>query len=161
MIRDAVQSDSKRIAEIYNYYIANTVVTFEEESVSAEEMWTRVQVIQETHRWLVFELENEVVGYAYSGGWNSRCAYRQSVETTIYLDSRFGGQGIGKKLYTALLDILKNGDAHAVIGGVALPNEASIALHESLGYKKVAHFKEVGFKMNRWIDVGYWELILD
>ena len=161
MIRDATISDSERVAEIYNYFIQNTIVTFEETIVDGDKMWSRIEAAQEKHYWLVIEHENVIAGYAYAGDWKSRCAYRQSLETTIYLDPSFVGRGLGKQLYSELINRLKNDGAHAIMGGVALPNEPSVALHESLGYEKVAHFKEVGFKMERWIDVAYWELILD
>ncbi|HET6588329.1 MAG TPA: GNAT family N-acetyltransferase, partial [Oleiagrimonas sp.] len=92
--------------------------------------------------------------------WKSRCAYRHSVETSIYLDPERTGQGIGRHLYVALLDAVRALGMHAVIGGVALPNAASVALHEHLGFHKVAHFEQVGYKQGRWIDVAYWQLVL-
>jgi phosphinothricin acetyltransferase len=161
VIRTATQSDAPRIAEIYNYFIRETIVTFEETEINAAEMWTRIASAQKEHYWIVFEYEGVIAGYAYAGNWKSRCAYRQSLETTIYLDVDYSGRGFGKILYADLINKLRADGAHAIMGGVALPNEASVALHESLGYQKVAHFKEVGYKMGRWIDVAYWELILD
>ena len=110
--------------------------------------------------WLVAEQTDQVIGYAYASKWKERCAYRYSVESTVYLDPSFTGQGIGTKLYEALLAILQRNSIHIVIGGIALPNPASVALHERLGFNKVAHFKEVGYKFNRWVDVGYWEASL-
>ena len=111
--------------------------------------------------WLVVEEDGAVLGYAYASKWKGRCAYRHSVESTVYLDPSKTGQGIGKPLYAALINALRMQRMHAVIGGIALPNEASIALHERLGFEKVAHFRQVGFKQDRWIDVGYWERLLD
>jgi L-amino acid N-acyltransferase YncA len=105
-------------------------------------------------------LHGKVVGYAYASKWKSRSAYRYAVESTVYLDPRFTGQGIGRHLYGSLIAELRQRSLHAVIGGIALPNPASIALHERMGFVKVAHFKEIGWKFNQWIDVGYWELIL-
>ena len=101
-----------------------------------------------------------VVGYVSAAKWKGRSAYRFSVESTIYLDHRSTGQGIGTKLYGQLFSILRSRSIHVVIGGIALPNAASVALHERLGFTKVAHFAEVGFKFGRWVDVGYWQVTL-
>ena len=102
----------------------------------------------------------EVVGYAYATKWNRRSAYRFSAEVTVYLDHGRRGRGIGSKLYQQLLPTLQLSGIHVAIGGIALPNNASVALHEKLGFQKVAQFREVGFKFNKWIDVGYWEKVL-
>jgi L-amino acid N-acyltransferase YncA len=158
MIRSAAQNDIKSISTIYNHYIQTSIVTFEEEPVSIEEIKTRMNAEPELP-WLVAKNEGDIVGFAYASSWKSRCAYRYSVETTIYLSPEATGRGIGKELYVALLDELKEMSLHSIIGGIALPNPASVALHEKLGFEKVAHFKEVGRKFDRWIDVGYWELI--
>ena len=106
------------------------------------------------------EDEGQVVGYAYASRWKSRCAYRYSVETTVYLSSAATGKGFGSLLYEHLIAELRQRSIHSLIGGIALPNNASVSLHEKLGFEKVAHFKEVGWKFNQWIDVGYWELII-
>jgi len=97
----------------------------------------------------------------HASKWKGRCAYRFSVEATVYLKTGKLGKGIGTKLYTALLNDLRKRNIHAVIGGIALPNKESQYLHEKFGFKKVAHFTEVGYKFNKWIDVGYWELLLE
>jgi phosphinothricin acetyltransferase len=110
--------------------------------------------------WLVAVEGDVVAGYAYASKWKGRCAYRYAVESTVYLDAKHHGQGIGKTLYVALIDELRERSMHTVIGGIALPNPASIALHERLGFENVARFKQVGFKQDRWIDVGYWQLML-
>ena len=160
-IRAASSDDAAALAGIYNYYVANTVVTFEEEPVSAAGMSTRVADVQGIGLpWLVAELDGGVVGYSYAQRWKARSAYRHSVETTIYLRNGAEGRGIGKVLYAALLPILREGKIHSVIGGVALPNPASVALHETLGFEQVARFRQVGFKHGRWVDVAYWQLVL-
>ena len=162
MIRKAELTDSGAICKIYNHYIENTIVTFEEAPVSKPEMTARISaVLDESFPWLVYCSDQQVLGYAYAGPWKSRSAYNYSVEVTVYLDHNFTGKGIGSALYTSLISDIKEKGMHAVFGGIALPNEASIALHEKLGFSKVAHFKEVGFKFGQWIDVGYWELLLD
>ena len=160
MVRDAIQSDAKQIAEIYNYYILNTVATFEKEPVSETEMMGRIKSIPINFPYLVFEEKNEVLGYAYSVNWRAREAYKQSAEISVYLKNGASGMGIGSALYSELINRLKAQKIHAIIGGISLPNSASVALHEKFGFEKVAHFKEVGFKFNQWIDTGYWELIL-
>jgi phosphinothricin acetyltransferase len=160
-IRDATLDDAAAIAAIYNPYVAQTCITFETDTVSEVEMRERiVEVAAARLPWLVAIKDDAIVGYAYASKWKGRCAYRHSAETTVYLDPSSKGKGIGRAIYAALIGRLRAGGMHAVIGGIALPNEASIALHERLGFEKVAHFKQVGFKQDRWIDVGYWQLLL-
>jgi len=160
-IRSALPSDAAAIAGIYNYYIENTVITFEEELVSTEAMATRIADVQRASLpWLVAELDSALLGYAYAGKWQVRSAYRYSVETTIYLEQGREGQGIGKRLYAELLSLLRVRGVHVAIGGAALPNEASVALHEKLGFERVATFRQVGFKHGRWIDVAYCQILL-
>lgn len=160
-VRPATAADAAGIAEIYNYYVANTVVTFEENPVSAADMSARIAEVQGIGLpWLVAELEGAVTGYCYSTRWKSRSAYRHSVESTIYLRHGSAGRGMGKVLYAAMLPILRAGGIHAVIGGIALPNPASVALHEKLGFEQVARFRQVGLKHGSWVDVAYWQLIL-
>ena len=161
IIRDADASDASIIASIYNHYVAETIVTFDEQPVTVAEMARRVEEVQAASLpWLVAEQEHRVVGYAYAAPWKRRAAYRFSVEITVYLDPNHFGRGLGTRLYNELFAILRRSQAHAVIGGIALPNDASVALHEKFGMHKVAVFEEVGFKFNRWIDVGYWQLTL-
>lgn len=160
MIRDIRINDAKQIAEIYNYYIKNTVITFEENAVTENEMVERIKTNTSNLPWIIYEENDEILGYAYTSEWKSRCAYKHSVESTVYLRKDQFGKGLGTKLYQELLDRIGKNNVHAVIGGIALPNNASIALHEKLGFEKVAHFKEVGYKFEKWVDVGYWELVL-
>lgn len=160
MIRNAASKDAQAICDIYNYYVLNTIVTFEEDAVLAEDMAERIMKVSEKYVWLVYEQDEEIVGYAYAGEWKSRCSYRFSVESSVYLKNGFSGKGIGSKLYDALLTELEKTNIHAVIGGISLPNEGSIALHEKFGFEKIAQFKEVGYKFEKWIDVGYWEKII-
>jgi phosphinothricin acetyltransferase len=110
--------------------------------------------------WLLWEEEGAVRGYAHASKWKGRCAYRHSAEVTVYLHPAFTGRGIGSKLYEALLADLRERGFHTAIGGIALPNPSSIALHERFGFRKVAHFDEVGWNFGGWIDVGYWQLLL-
>jgi len=109
--------------------------------------------------WLVAERRGEVLGYAYASRWHARAAYRFSTEITVYLDHGQTRRGIGSRLYGELFPMLRAREIHAVLAVIALPGEASVALHEKVGFSKVGHFKDVGFKFGRWIDVGYWQLI--
>jgi L-amino acid N-acyltransferase YncA len=159
--RAATANDSEALARIYNHYIRESVITFEEIEVARSEMVDRVAKIDRLSLpWLVAESEGVIVGYAYAGKWRERSAYRYAVESTVYLDPSHTGRGIGTQLYRDLLTNLRATSVHTVIGGVALPNAASVALHERLGFTKVALFKEVGFKFGRWIDVAYWQFAL-
>ncbi len=157
-IRRVETTDAMEIARIYNYYITETVVTFEEEAVAASEIARRIEDVRsESLPWLVAEERGEIVGYAYATPWRSRSGYRFSAEITVYLAPEHSGKGIGSKLYAELFPLLQARGIHAVMGGIALPNEASVALHEKFEMRKVAHFEAAGFKFNRWIDVGYWQ----
>ena len=161
VIRAATDRDASGIARIYNHYVVHSVVTFEEETVSDDEMARRVREVQSAALpWLVADEEGHIAGYAYAGKWKARSGYRFTVESSVYLDPAFVARGLGTALYETLLAILREKRIHTVIGGIALPNPSSIALHEKLGFEKVAHFREQGFKFNRWIDVGYWQLML-
>jgi len=160
MIRQVKESDSDALCRIYNKYILDTTITFEETPLQAGEMADRIKTITQTYPWLVYEENGRVVGYTYAGKWKERTAYRYSVETGIYIDSDCFGKGIGTILKGELLKLLKEKSIHSVICGIALPNPASIALCEKFGFKKVAHLEEVGFKLGKWVDVSYWELIL-
>jgi L-amino acid N-acyltransferase YncA len=160
-VRSAAAADAAAIARIYNHYIQNTVITFEEEPVSAAVMASRLTDVQGMSLpWLVAELESVIVGYAYATKWKVRSAYRHSVETTIYLEQGCERRGIGTALYSGLLSALRERGMHVAIGGAALPNEASVALHEKLGFEHVATFRQVGFKHGKWVDVAYWQLVL-
>lgn len=160
MIRSATLDDAARICEIYNHYVLHSTVTFEEQVVSVHEMRQRIAAILVGLPWLVWAENSAIEGFAFSSNWKVRSGYRYSVESTVYLAEGTTGKGVGSKLYQALLAELRQRRLHTAIGGVALPNDASIALHEKLGFKKVAHFREVGWKFDKWIDVGYWQLIL-
>lgn len=161
-IRPATPADAGRICAIYNHYVTTTTVSFEEEPVSEPDMAQRIaDVAAAGLPWLVLEVDGVLAGYAYATKWRVRPAYRYSVESTVYLDKDCTGRGLGRVLYGALLDELHKRELHLVIGGIAQPNAGSVGLHEALGFRKVAHFSEVGMKFGRWVDVGYWELRLD
>lgn len=155
----AVQfADAEAISRIYNYYIDQTIITFEEAPVSNNEIAQRIEkIVSHGLPWFVAELDGQVIGYAYAAPWRERSAYRYSVEVSVYLKHDVTVQGAGSLLYRALFDALENSEVHVALAGIALPNARSIALHEKFGMKKVAHLEQVGYKFGRWIDVGYWQ----
>lgn len=161
MIRPAVPDDADAIAAIYAPYVRETVISFEEIAPAPDEIAARIErVLGAGLPYLVAMQDDEVVGYAYAAPWHARVAYRFSVETSIYLAPERHGQGIGTRLYDTLLELVKQAGIHAAIGGITLPNAASVALHERLGFRKAAHYEQVGFKLGRWLDVGYWQRLL-
>jgi phosphinothricin acetyltransferase len=159
-IRLACPEDAGSILDIYRPYVLNTAISFETDAPSLAEMSKRISDTLTHFPWLIIEDDKSILGYAYAGPFKSRCAYSWSVESTVYVKEGFHGKGIGKKLYLDLLERLKNQGAVNVIGGIALPNEASVGLHESFGFKQIAQFKDIGFKLGKWWDVGYWQLQL-
>ena len=154
-IRKVELTDAAQIAEIYNYYIKNTIITFETEALRAEEMSERIAENVENYPYLVAEHEGEIQGYVYAAQFKLRQAYKHSVEASIYVRNQAKQKGIGSALYEVFLEELQETDVHAIMAGISLPNEASVKFHEKLGYEKVAHFKEVGYKLGRWVDVGF------
>lgn len=159
-MRRASLADSEHIATIYNHYVLTTIISFETHPISADEMMHRMQERLDNYPWLVIEKDNLLLGYAYGSPYRQRLAYRQTVETSIYLIPDATGRGLGTKLYSALLQILKTEGYHTALGIIALPNPRSVRLHEKLGFQQIAHLHEVGKKFGRWIDTGYWQKIL-
>ncbi len=157
MIREATSDDAAAIAAIYAPLVRDTIVSFEEEPPSAEEMAERIAA---SHAWLVAEEDGEVVGYAYAARFHPRAAYRWSAEVSIYLAPEVRGRGIGKRLVADLLDRLRAMGFVNVFGGTALPNPASERLLEAFGFKQVALWEHAGFKFDAWHDVSWRQLTL-
>lgn len=161
LIRPATQADAQAIADIYNPYIRDTTITFEYDPVSAEDIAARIAKIQKTFDWLVLEDDaGKLLGYAYYGKFRERKAYDGTVETSIYFDADATGKGYGRVLYTALIEAIRARGFREVIGCLALPNDASVVLHEKMGFAKVGHFPGTGYKFGRYVDVGFWQLSL-
>lgn len=160
MIRDVSLSDAKRIHEIYNEYVEDSRATFQEKRLSPMEIKDKIQKITKIYPWIVFEENNQVVGYTYADKWKEKSAYRYTVETSIYLDSGHLGKGIGSKLKGTMIEKLRESEFHCVISAISLPNPSSIAMCEKFGFQKVGQLREIGYKFGEWIDVGYWQLIL-
>ena len=160
MIRNIATKDIPQICSIYNYYVLHTNASFETEPLSQLDMENRVLEFTRDYPWLVVEQQGSVLGYCYASKWRPRAAYRYTIEVTVYLERHHLGKGFGKQLYQELFSQLKAMGIHSLIATIAIPNENSQALHESLGFKQVALFKDMGYKLDQWIDVGYWQLML-
>jgi phosphinothricin acetyltransferase len=160
MIRPVKAADAQAICGIYNYYIAHTAITFEETPVSTGEMERRIRAITAAYPWFVQEEAGEVLAYAYVNKWKERAAYQYAAELSIYVQYGKEGRGMGRNLMVRLLEAVKETEIHALVSGITLPNERSVTLHEKFGFRKIAQFDEIGFKLGEWLDVGYWELIL-
>lgn len=157
MIRNVRPDDAKAIVDIYNYYIINTNITFEEEELTIEDMQERIIEKTKEHPWIVYEENGQVIGYAYLAQWHNRSAYKFSKEVSIYVDHNERGKKIGFKLLDELLKLAREYKVHTVVSGITIPNEASIRLQEKFGFEKIAEFKEIGYKNNEWLNVGYWQ----
>jgi phosphinothricin acetyltransferase len=160
MLRPVREEDAPKIAGIYNYYIENTPITFEEEPLSPAEMVRRIRAVSAAYPWIVWEGEEGLSGYIYANRWKDRASFRYAAELSIYLRRGSEGRGIGSALMKGLLDELRNTNINALLAGITLPNPRSIALHEKFGFEKAARFKEAGWKLGEWRDLGYWELLL-
>lgn len=161
MIRNVLPSDAGAIAAIYNHYITETLITFEMDIVSADEVQRRIdETVSHGFPWIVkLDRNDEVVGYAYADFWRKRIAYRHTVESAVYVDHRQHSKGYGGDLYRELLDRLRaSSDVHVVIGVITVPNSASVALHKKLGFSEGAIYREVGRKFDQWIDVQTLQL---
>ena len=161
MIRDVTLTDAARIAEIYNHYIEETIVTFEYDRVSENDIQQRILKIQKKgFPYFVYEKEGVVVGYAYLNNWRERVAYDITLETSVYLDCNLIGSGVGSILYQELIDRAKKINIHSLIGVISLPNEQSQKLHQKFNFDLIGNFRESGVKFGKLIDVEFWQLIL-
>lgn len=156
-VRACTLADIPSLCGIYNHYIAHTAITFEESPVSVTDMQKRVENTMQLFPWLVYEENEKILGYAYASKWKDRSAYQYTAEVTVYLHPEHCGKGIGSILYTSLIEQLANKNIHSLLACIAIPNIASEKIHEQFGFRQVAHFREVGFKFGRWLDVGYWQ----
>ena len=161
LLRRATLADAEAILEIYSLYIEKTAITFELETPTLADFKTRMTGIMAKFPYLVLEENGKILGYAYASTFKERLAYRWSVESTIYLHEKAIGLGLGKILYTELLRQLKDMNILNVIGVIALPNEESVQLHEKMGFVESGIFTQVGFKLGKWWDVGFWQLSWD
>src|ERR1700683_909488 len=156
-IRRATENDAARLVEIYNPFVLSSTVTFEETPVDAKEMGRRIEEKLLKHDWLVGELNENIAGFAHYGTFRPRAAYGHTVESTIYMAEGYSGRGLGRELYSALIRSAAEKRYRELIGVIALPNPASIALHERLGFQQIGLLSGVGFKLGRYVDVSLWQ----
>ena len=157
-IRLAKINDATKILQIYTPYVLDSAISFEITVPTLDEFKNRMKEYSNKFPWIVCEIDEQVVGYAYASAHRSRCAYEWSVEASVYIEDKYQGKGIGTKLYKTLFQLLKNQGVVNIFAGITLPNEGSIRLHESLGFLPIGIFKDVGFKKGLWRDVGWWQL---
>ena len=159
-IRLASNSDVQQMLDIYLPVVRDTSISFEVETPTLEEFRRRVGNTLKMLPWLVCEAQGRILGYAYAGRFRSRAGYRWSVEVSVYVDGRYRRRGVAGGLYTALLEGLRVLGYFNAYAGITLPNPASVNLHENLGFKLLAVYPSVGFKIGRWRDMGFWHLVL-
>jgi phosphinothricin acetyltransferase len=160
-IRAATAADAAACAAIYRPFVTDNWVSFEIEPPDEAEMAARIAAHGASHAWLVALGENgTLLGYAYGSPHRSRAAYATSCDVAVYVDPARARRGIGRALYGALLPLLRERGGHAAFAGIALPNDASIALHEAMGFAPLGVYREVGWKMGGWRDVGWWQRLL-
>jgi phosphinothricin acetyltransferase len=160
MIRMASLSDAAAVAAIYEPYVSKTVISFELEPPTPQELSRRIASTLRHAPWLVVEKDGEVLGYAYAARHRERAAYQWSVDSSVYVREDQRRRGLGGALYTSLFALLRIQGFCRVHAGVTLPNAASVALHESFGFRPVGVYRAVGFKHGAWHDVGWWQLAL-
>ncbi len=159
-LRRATARDAAGVQAIYAPVVRDTVISFELEPPTVAEIERRIVAVTRDFPWLVWEEEGAVAGYAYASRHKERFAYQWSVDVSAYVHADHRGRGIGKRLYTHLLELLRERGFYNAYAGITLPNDASVALHESVGFAPFALYREVGFKRGAWHDVGWWRLRL-
>jgi L-amino acid N-acyltransferase YncA len=157
-IRFANEEDCQRILEIYAPYILDSAISFETEVPTLEDFKTRFQEITAKYPWIVFEEDNQIIGYAYASSHRSRCAYGWSCEVTVYIDEKHHKRGIGTQLYEALFPILKAQGFYNLFAGVTQPNEGSNTIHKRLGFQEIGTYRNIGYKFGKWHDVSWYQL---
>lgn len=160
LIRDTTAADFPAIAALTNTFILNTTVHFGYEAVTPAELEQTWRDSSARYPWLTVECDGRFAGYAKAGPWRTRAAYQWTAEVGIYLESDFRGRGIGAALYAKLIDDLRARGFHSAIGGITLPNPASVRLHERLGFASVGVVRHGGHKFGQWLDVGFWQILL-
>jgi phosphinothricin acetyltransferase len=159
-IRLATAHDAEGVAAIYRPVVTGTAISFETSPPDREEMARRIEETLRSYPWLVCEVDGATAGYAYATRHRVRGAYQWSVDTSVYIADAFRRRGVGRGLYTSLFAILAAQGYFNAFAGIALPNAASVALHESMGFELIGVYRRVGYKLDRWHDVGWWQLIL-
>jgi phosphinothricin acetyltransferase len=158
--RVAVPDDADAIAEIYAPYVRDTIISFETEAPDAGKIAARIRRIGVQYPWLVATIDDRIAGYAYACEHRSRLAYRWSVDAAVYLRASAQRQGIGRALYERLFAVLRLQGHVNAFAGISLPNAASVGMHEALGFAPIGTYRQVGYKLGAWRDVGWWQLKL-
>jgi L-amino acid N-acyltransferase YncA len=156
-IRLATAFDASAMAAIYRPYCEGSAVSFEQVAPDAVEMAKRIATVTTQRPWIVLEDAGAVVGYAYAGPHNERWAYRWSVNTAIYISGTHQRRGAGRALYATLFDLLRHLGYYRAVAGITLPNPASVGLHEAMGFALVGVYRDIGYKLGAWRDVGWYE----
>jgi len=159
-IRIATEHDSPAILGIYAPFIKNTPITFEYKVPSENEFSQRMKRLQEQYPWLVYEIDQKIVGYAYADKHHEREAYKWSVHYSVYIDPEYQGKGIGTQLYTAMTEILRIQGYYNAYAIITSPNMQSERFHELFGFKPIGFFKHTGYKLGSWHDVSWYELAI-
>ena len=159
-IRLASTADAPQICEIYRPIVRDTAISFEQAAPDANEIAARITQTLKQYPWLVCDINRQIAGYAYGSSFRSRSAYQWTVETTVYVHPDYQRRGISRALYTSLIAILRQQGYCNAIGVIALPNDSSIGAHETLGFRKIGVFENMGYKLNEWRDTGWWQLEL-
>ena len=159
-IRLATARDGEAIAAIYRPVVEATAISFETTLPDRDEMSRRIDETLQAYPWLVCDVDGATAGYAYATRHRVRGAYQWSVDTSVYIAEHYRRRHVGRGLYTALFAILAEQGYFNAFAGIALPNPASVSLHESMGFEPIGVYRRVGFKLDRWHDVGWWQLIL-
>ena len=160
IIWDACISDAPRLLEIYSYYVQHTAISFEYTTPTQEEFCRRMRHIMSRYPYLVAEAEGKIVGYAYASPFHSRAAYQWAAECSIYVEQSCRQSGVGRRLYTALEELLRRQNVTNVYACIAYPNPGSVAFHDRMGYRTIAHFTRCGYKLGRWWDMIWMEKFL-
>ena len=160
IVRPATSADAEACRSIYAPFVTNTWISFELVVPSVAEMEARISAYSFSHHWLIADVDGHMAGYAYGSPHRTREAYGTSCDVAVYVDPTFSRRGIGRALYDALFPALKAKGSHAAFAGISLPNDASIALHEACGFTAIGIYREVGWKMGNWRDVGWWQRLL-
>ena len=159
-IRLATEADTEAMLSIYAPVVRETAISFELEPPSIDEFQSRIRSTLTRTPWLLCEIDGHVAGYAYAGPLRTRQAYQWSVEVTVYVHADYRRMGVGSAVYTSLFECLRLLGYMNAYGGIALPNPGSVGLHESLGFFHVGTYRNVGYKLGAWHDVGWWQLEL-
>jgi L-amino acid N-acyltransferase YncA len=161
LIRDAsAERDAAPCAAIYAPYVSDTVISLEERPPTASDLAERIEQTMRTHPWLVAQQDDEAIGYAYATRHRERASYRWAADVTVYVADAHQRRGVGRALYETLFGLLAQQGFRMACAGVTLPNEASVGLHEALGFRPVGVYRQIGWKMGAWRDVGWWQLEL-